>query len=122
MKPGPSSHVTAVLSEVRKKLGTSKAYGAEQGKKEAKHLPRDVKRSLSEMEKVEQAAKYQPYLLDGQRKALERAKKTAMGYAEKETNKEDRSASRKQWFAGLMLNYLVFLILLAGFWYLGTRV
>lgn len=87
-----------------------------------KKLPRRVRRTATTIAQIEKAAKYQPYLLESQKQTLAKAERQVGDLAKKEDTKAGRSAARKQWLIGLILNYLVFLVLLVGFWYVATQI
>lgn len=86
-----------------------------------KKLPRKIRRSANAISEIEKRAKHQPYLLESQKKTLLTAEKQIEGFSKKEETKEDRKASRGRWFTSLILNYLIFLLILAGFWYIATQ-
>lgn len=86
-----------------------------------KKLPRKLRKLAKTTAEIEKRARYQPYLLDGQAKTLEKARKTAAQYVDIESKAANKIAARKQWLSGLILTYTTFLVLLFGFWYISTQ-
>lgn len=103
---------------------TYKAKGATLGQRitsSKRDLPRSVLKSATEIDSIEKQRKYQPFLLESQKKSVEKARKNIADHSQQQDTKAKKKMGRKQWFASLFLNYAAFLVLLAGFWYVATQ-
>jgi len=84
-------------------------------------MPRKVRKTILEISKIEQKIANQPYLLESQKKTIQKARKVLQKPIPFEDNADKRSLSISNWLRSLVLNYLIFLIILVGFWYVGTK-
>ena len=111
----------AINDALRQHLSTKSSKLDKNLKAAKKHLPRKIRKSAETVIDAERRAKYQPFVQNSQTAAVHKARKEVTDYISNLDTKEERKIARRQWFAGLVLNYLVFLVLLAGFWYVATQ-
>lgn len=92
-------------------------------KRMSKRPPRRIRKSAALIKKVSKRAAYQPYLLDSQVKSVQTAQKDLLEFSQKNTDRKvHKRRGAKNWLSAFLANYMIFLILLACFWYVATQI
>lgn len=89
--------------------------------KAGKKLPAKAKKAAGDIVELEKRIRHQPYTTRTQARSLERAQKKLDKFSTSPNEKQDRRRARANWLIGLILSYALFLVVLAGFWYIATQ-
>ncbi len=113
--------VDKLEADVGASLSTSGSSLETTLQKTNKKVPRTIKKSAAELQSLKDKSRYQPYILKHQEVACDRAVKKIAEFSEADLKPTSKAGGAKQWIARLTLNYLLFLLALFAFWYIGTQ-
>ena len=115
------STIDTVSAALKKTFATSGTTFEQQLKGARRHLPRNIRKSAQSLAEAEKKFKYLPYVPQSTARQLEKDGNRVSSYIRSLDIKSDKKAARRRWFFGLALNYAIFLLMLAAFWYIATQ-
>lgn len=87
-----------------------------------KRLPRRLARDVQGLRQAQSRGNQVPYRTQAEATKAAKTRARVEKYLTRDERKAQRAEGLRNWVAGLALNYMIFLLVLGGVWYVATRI